>query len=96
MFDIVILVGPNDIKTIHKQLEYTRKNVIGFRNIFIVSYDPLLKIEGCTIIHENIFPFTKQFIIEYFANYHGKNNRNSWYYQQLLKLYVGLIVPDIL
>lgn len=96
MFDIVILVGPNDAAKIHTQLQYTRKHVIGFRNIYIVSYDPLLKIEDCIMIYENIFPFTKQFVVDYFANYHGKHNRNSWYYQQLLKLYVGSLVPDML
>jgi len=35
-------------------------------------------------------------VSEIFSRYNGKNNRNGWYFQQLLKLYIGLVVPDIL
>lgn len=95
-FDIVILLGPNDIKSIEKQLEYTRANVIGYREIFILSYDSDISIEGCNMIYENIFPFQIDFVKDFFGKHHGKNNRNSWYYQQLLKFYVGILVPEIL
>ena len=37
-FDIVIPVGPYDKLCIYKQIEYTKKNVIGYRNIYIISY----------------------------------------------------------
>ena len=92
MFDIVIPVGPNDINQINKQLEYTRKNVIGYRNIYIVSYNPKIILDGCIIIDESIFPFT----INDVAKYHGKHSRNGWYLQQLIKLYAGFVIPDIL
>jgi hypothetical protein len=94
LFDIVIPVGPNDISVINNQLEYTKKNIIGYRNIYIVTTPNNLhyQFDGCIIIDENIFPFTiSDLLILY-----GENSRNGWYLQQLLKLYAGLIIPDIL
>jgi hypothetical protein len=67
------------------------------RNIYIVTKtscfantikyftDPVI------VIDESIFPFADQIAI-----YHGKNSRNGWYLQQLIKLYAGLVVPGIL
>jgi FkbM family methyltransferase len=91
-FDIVIPVGPNDISILNKQIEFTKKNIIGYRNIYLVSYDPSINIEGCITINENIYPFT----IETIYKHHGILNRNKWYLQQLLKLYAGNIIPNIL
>jgi len=91
-FDIVIPVGPHDSEVIARQLEYTKKNVIGYRNIYLVAYDPALSIEGCITIPEMMFPFSKTLV----ETFHGKMDRNGWYLQQLLKLYAGLIIPDIL
>jgi uncharacterized short protein YbdD (DUF466 family) len=92
MFDILIPVGPADISICQDQLEYTKKNIIGYRSIFLVSCDPSLQVEGCTTIPEDIFPFTMKTIEEI----HGKHARNGWYLQQLLKLYAGMIIPGIL
>lgn len=92
LFDIVIPLGPNDTNVITKQLEYTKKNIIGHRHIYIISYDPTLSFPGCITVSENIFPFSIQTV----ANHHGKQSRNGWYLQQLLKLYAGQIIPDIL
>ena len=92
LFDIVIPVGPNDKSVIEKQIKYTQKNIIGYRNIYLISYDQSLTIDGCITINENIFPFN----IETVAKYHGKLDRNGWYLQQLLKLYAGKIIPNIL
>lgn len=91
MFDIVIPLGPNDKDFIHSQIEKTRQNVIGYRNIYIVSSDPNFKCDHCIVIDENIFPF-----VEDIAIIHGKNPRNGWYLQQLIKLYAGSIIPGIL
>lgn len=92
IFDIVIPVGPNDKSVIEKQIKYTKKNIIGYRNIYLVCYDPTITIDGCIIINENIFPFN----IETVQKYHGKLKRNGWYLQQLLKLYAGKVIPEIL
>lgn len=92
LFDIVIPLGPDDTSIIQKQLEYTKKNVIGYRNIYIISYDASIVIDGCITICEDIFPFSMKTV----SNIHGKLSRNGWYLQQLLKLYALLVIPDIL
>jgi hypothetical protein len=92
MFDIVIPVGPNDKDIIEKQLMYTKKNVIGYRNIYLICYNPSINFEGCITINETIFPFN----IDTVSIFHGKMDRNGWYLQQLLKLYAGKIIPGIL
>lgn len=89
--DIVICVGPNDTSVIQRQLEFTKKNVVGYRTIFLITPDTTLNVEGCTTIDETIFPFSMNTIVDY----HGKRSRNGWYLQQLLKLYAGLVVPGI-
>jgi hypothetical protein len=94
-FDIVIPLGPNEISRIHKQIEFTKKNVIGFRQIYIISCNMNISIDNCIMIDENIFPF-KDFIRNYFAQYNDKNNRNGWYFQQLIKLYASHYIPEIL
>lgn len=91
-FDIVITVGPDDISIIHDQIEYTKKNVLGFRNIYIISYDSSLEVKDCITIPETLFPFNKDII----KNHGCPNYRCGWYLQQLIKLYAGEIIPDIL
>ena len=92
IFDIVICVGPNDKDKIYTQIEFTKKNIIGYRNIYLICYDPNIIIDGCITINENIFPFS----IENISKIHGKLKRNGWYLQQLLKLYALIIIPEIL
>ncbi len=92
LFDIVVLVGPNDKNIVEKQLEYTKKNIIGYRNIYLICFDPNVQFNGCISINENIFPFN----LDTVSKFHGKISRNGWYLQQLLKLYAGKIIPNIL
>lgn len=92
MFDIVILVGPNDIDIIKNQLEFTKKNIINYRKIYIVSNYIHSCIEGCEIISENLFEFNNDDIVSYI----GDRSRTKWYLQQLLKLYAGIYIKDIL
>ena len=40
LFDIVVCVGPNDNDIVEKVLPYTKKNVIGYRNIYLVCSNP--------------------------------------------------------
>jgi hypothetical protein len=91
MFDVVIPLGPNDLQNIEKQIECTKTNVIGLRNIYIVTPIPGFICSDCIIIDESIFPFFDQIAI-----YHGKDKRNAWYLQQLIKLYAGFVIPGIL
>jgi len=95
-FDIVIPLGPNEVTRIMEQIKFTKENVIGYRNIYIISFDPTIQIDDCIIIDENIFEFNKHDIASYFIEYNGKNNRNNWYLQQLLKLYAGFTINGIL
>jgi hypothetical protein len=97
-FDIVVLVGPReyDRKFFLEHFEHLN-NVIGFRKIFIITPDTLpslekLKSEKVCFISESQFPFS----IDDVAIYHGRSDRNGWYYQQLLKLYCSFVCPDML
>jgi Family of unknown function (DUF6492) len=92
IFDIVIPVGPDDIEFLDVMLNCTKKNVIGYRNIYVIPYDPNIKRDDCIIINENIFPFNKSTLGEYTND----SPRTPWYLQQLLKLYAGFCIPDIL
>jgi hypothetical protein len=92
IIDIVIPVGPNDLSVIHTQLQYTKKNIINRRNIYIISNLVREDISGVIFIPESIFPFSKQSV----ADIHGADSRNGWYLQQLLKFYAGFCVPGIL
>ena len=58
----------------------------------MICFDPTVNIDGCITIDENIFPFTKKTVIKY----HGNQGSNGWYLQQLLKLYAGSVITDIL
>ena len=91
-FDIVVCVGPNDNEIVEQVLPYTKKNVIGYRNIYLVCANPNINIEGTITIDEKIFPFSKKDLVEMF----GENSRNGWYLQQLLKFYAGKVIPGIL
>ena len=92
IFDIVIPVGSNDKDIIYTQIEFTKKNIIGYRNIYLICNDPEIIIDGCITINENIFPFSIEDIIKI----HCKLNRYGWYLQQLIKLYALLTIPGIL
>jgi hypothetical protein len=92
MFDIVIPIGPYDKDKINKQIHYTKCNIVGYRNIYLICYDDTIAIDGCITISEKIFPFS----IDTISEFHGKIDRNGWYLQQLLKLYAGKIIPGIL
>ena len=92
LFDIVIPVGPNDEQVIKKMIINTKKYIIGYRNIYLVAFDPNINFDDCITVNENIFPFNKEII----SNYIGDNNRNGWYLQQLIKLYAGFVIDDIL
>jgi len=92
LFDIVIPVGPNDTIKINETIQYNKQNVIGYRNIYLIVFDPTLSFEKCITINENIFPFSKSTI----ENYLGETPRIGWYFQQLLKLYAGSVIQGIL
>lgn len=99
LFDIVIPLGPNDTFRLPTQLENTKKNVVGYRNIYIVvntsKFSEECDLNGCTVVDESVFRY-KDFIEGYFASHYGKSNRNGWYFQQLIKLHAGECIEGIL
>lgn len=95
LFDIVVPVGPNDYDQLNKWITYNSENILNYRNIYVVTSSHVNIIDNnykVTIIDENIFPFN----IESVAGILGKNDRNGWYLQQLIKLYAGSVIPGIL
>lgn len=96
-FDIVIPVGPDDSDFLNTSLKYTTRNIIGYNNIYLIVHDDTLEVynnikkefNNVYIINEKIFPFSKSDIRE-------ENSRSGWYLQQLLKLYSGFVIPNIL
>lgn len=89
--DIVITFHIKDAKI----LPYTIKgleNVTNKGSIYLITNeDP--KIENTIYIDEKLFPFKKDDIIEYIGQ--ENSNRAGWYFQQLLKLYVFKIIPNL-
>ena len=65
MFDIVICHGPNDDSMLELNLNYNKKNIIGYNNIYIITHDINLARDDCIIIHESIFPFSINILKEY-------------------------------
>jgi len=88
-FDIVTLVGPKDVALLKHQIEHSKKNIVGYRNIYLIPSDPDIQLDGCVTVDEKIFPFSIKDVIRY----HGKQRKNGWYLQQLLKLYAGFVLP---
>ena len=96
IFDIVIPVGPNDAHVIQTMIEFTRKNVIGYRNIYLVVFDPTIVVDDrCIIIDEKIFPFTIATLLVALGGT-TDTSRVGWYLQQLIKLYAGKVIDGIL
>ena len=95
-FDIVIPVGPHDVNIISNQLVYTKKNIIGYRNIYLITCDNTLQIKGCITVSEDIFPFLKKTVLDYHPWLKNNKQGAGWYLQQLLKLYAGIIIPNML
>jgi len=89
-FDVVVPLGPNDVDRIDQQLDHVRRNVVGCRHIYVISSQPLTT-HKARVIDERAFPFS----IEDVANVLGKSGRNGWYLQQLIKLYAGLVIPEL-
>lgn len=88
-FDVVIPAGPNDISMINANVSMVKKNVIGYRHIYIVTPIKDIHIDGAIVIQD-------YFSLDDIAKYHEKSDRNGWYLQQLLKLYAWKYIPDLL
>ena len=98
LYDIVIVHGPNDDEILPHCVEHIKKNVNGYRNIYIVSWDASSDIfeeeilKDCKVYDESIFPFSKSDVNAINQTPH----RDGWYLQQLIKLHVSLVIEEIL
>lgn len=93
-FDVVVPLGPNDVDRIDQQLEHVRRNVVGCRHIYVISSQPNWAPadgRGVKVVDERVFKFTLADV----AAILGKSTRNGWYLQQLLKLYAGIVIPEL-
>jgi hypothetical protein len=98
-FDIIIPLGPNDLNKIDIMIDNTKKYIIGYNKIYVVTnkkqFDKLEKYKDIILIDEDIF-------IDFNFNYINslKNNtdksRSGWYFQQLIKLYAGFYITNLL
>jgi len=96
MYDIVIPVGPNDSFLLLKQLGFTQTNCIGYRNIYVVAAAEVESFVSppCIFVDERIFPFNVSELHTYAKS--DEYRRNAWYFQQLIKLYAGSVIPELL
>jgi hypothetical protein len=90
-FDVIILVGPNDYNFFNIAVIHARQNIIGIHNLYLISQNAEISMDGCISIDEGIFPFTKNTVDTIL----GSTVRAGWYLQQLIKLYAGIVIPDI-
>ena len=98
MYDIVLPLGPKDVDIFLKQIDYTKRNCIGHRNIYVVGaswVEAMVKsVPTIIFIKEEVFPFKLDLLHTYAGS--SESTRNGWYFQQLVKLYAGSILPGIL
>jgi len=89
---VLIPLGPRDSDIIHHQLEYTRKNIVGLRTIYVVSCVTSLDLgPGVVVVDEAAFPFSLQDVEQFLHT----PSRNGWYLQQLIKLYAWKAIPTL-
>jgi GR25 family glycosyltransferase involved in LPS biosynthesis len=96
-FDIVYVCHSKDKDIIKKSLESVRKYVRHFNNIYLVSKENLLHElwnDNMIYVDENKYPFSKNDIINNLPK-ECPSFRYGWFYQQLLKLYIYRIIPEI-
>ena len=89
-FDIV-LTNISE-KEIQKQLEYVKKNVIGYRNIYLITSNKSIMLDGCIVINEEVFPFNRDTVSVYSKDFDLQVKK----VEQLQKMYAGNIIPGIL
>ena len=89
-FDIVYCVGPKDREIVKLSVQSVERFVSSYRRIYLISREPL-HLANCIDISENEFPFQLPDINDVI----GVPSRCGWYFQQLLKLYVKDVIPDL-
>ncbi len=99
--DVVIPCVEKDLLTLNLCIRGIRENGTNIRRIIVVSRNPLT--DEAEWFNESDYPFSFQDVAAALANHTfllteqllQKGSRTGWYYQQLLKLYAPLVIPDI-
>lgn len=94
MFDIVIPCHPKDYEMLELCINGIRANISDFRNIYVISPHEI-KLDGVIHVSESRYPFSRQDVFDR-LNVPNKADIVHWYLQQLLKIHVWDVVPDIL
>ena len=89
MIDAVIPAHEKDTDTVGLCAEYIKKNVVGIRDVYVVSKDKLT--DNAKWVSEDIFPFT----LEKVSDIIGKHKRTCWYYAGLIQQTAALVVPNL-
>lgn len=101
--DVVIPCHDKDLKTLELCIKGANENIRGLRKIFVISRQQLTP--NAQWIDESIFPFTKNDVASALFRDDPQRalmyqvepeNRINWIYQQLLKLYAPITIPEIL
>jgi hypothetical protein len=88
IIDVVIPAHQKDLATLNHCIAGVRRNVANVRRIIVVSKERYS--DKAEWFDESLYPFSYQEISELVS---GQNV--GWNYQQLLKLYAGLVIPNI-
>lgn len=99
--DVVIPCVEKDLQTLDLCIQGIRENGVNIRRIIVVSQKPLT--DKAEWFNELNYPFSLQDVAAALADYDPplterllqKGSRAGWYYQQLLKLYAPLVIPNI-
>jgi hypothetical protein len=100
--DVVIPCGPGDRDTVELCIQGIRRYGKDIRRIIVVSKEPFS--QSAEWFDESKYPFSKEDIaLEIFQQNAKKagqflkhpKTRIGWIYQQLLKLYAPLVIPEI-
>ena len=86
-FDIIIPVHKKDLAVLEYCIEAARKKIVGVGRIITVSKERYTN--NAEWFPESQFPFSMELVREYTGGSCG------WYFQQLLKLYAPLVIPNI-
>ena len=89
-YDIVYCVGPHDKEIIRLSVESVRKWVEGIRRIYIICDTPL-RIPYTVDLSVELFPFS---LLDVYELSQTMSNAGL-YFQQLIKLYAGVVIPDL-
>lgn len=87
--DVIIPAAPEDDSILELCIKGVRENVVGVNRVILVSPTP--RDGGDVWIGDSEFPISKEDV----GYVMGKNWRNGWYYQQLLKLYAPEVVENL-